>query len=390
MSETKKKIAIIGGGISGLSIAYYLIKKGFKPTIFDPNPYENASFCSQGVATSKGLKEARKPLFRAKLSGHVLLEKIILDIESHYPGLVLHKKGVFEPFGSNDEYLSKVQRIYRWDKPEDFGVKVINRQSRASAEKEAFEKMNVDAEGALFYPEDYFFNTPLFLESLTRYLAEKGCEFVSKVAKILQAKQKDLEKSPTYQIDGRDFDHVFLCCSVGMNELLTASGLKPIKSRLKSGITLEISSNSMDFHGIKSGLHSINFLGQLRVGSHDYVGEPSKQVFEKARDFLSGFFHKFFSAQKFELSSFSLDENPNAASRYLKGTRVNGWDRNPLVGSLNISDPLWKNVWISSGFHKSGYCLGPYFGRLLVDTLSQGSCDFTHPLIHGDLLNTHT
>ena len=77
-----KSIAIVGSGIAGLSLGYYLVRNGFKVTIFDTSDKPNASQCSQGVATIKGLKFSDRPLFHAKLEGHRFLLEMLEELKS--------------------------------------------------------------------------------------------------------------------------------------------------------------------------------------------------------------------------------------------------------------------------------------------------------------------
>ena len=58
--KSDKQVAIIGGGIAGLSLAYYLQKQGLKVAVFDREEANKASMCSQGVITVKGLRVAEK------------------------------------------------------------------------------------------------------------------------------------------------------------------------------------------------------------------------------------------------------------------------------------------------------------------------------------------
>jgi hypothetical protein len=50
-------------------------------------------------------------------------------------------------------------------------------------------------------------------------------------------------------------------------------------------------------------------------------------------------------------------------------------------------DEQWKNLWIISGFHKSGYALAPYFGKLLSQNFPENLGAFTHPLVSDGELN---
>ena len=47
--KSDKQVAIIGGGIAGLSLAYYLQKQGLKVAVFDREEANKASMCSQGL-----------------------------------------------------------------------------------------------------------------------------------------------------------------------------------------------------------------------------------------------------------------------------------------------------------------------------------------------------
>ena len=85
--KSDKKVAIIGAGIAGLSLAYFLQKRGLRVTLFDREEPKNASVCSQGVITVKGLRIAEKAIFDAKLKGPSVLLDILNDVQSNVDGV---------------------------------------------------------------------------------------------------------------------------------------------------------------------------------------------------------------------------------------------------------------------------------------------------------------
>ena len=65
---SRKKVAILGGGIAGLSVAYFLKKEGFEPVLYEKRAEVGGRFATleyEGVYINKGAM-----MFAPKLNPH--------------------------------------------------------------------------------------------------------------------------------------------------------------------------------------------------------------------------------------------------------------------------------------------------------------------------------
>jgi len=214
-----KKIIIIGGGITGLSSAYYLVKSGFEVTLIDKGdlssgasvinagytaPSHIISLASPGVI-NKGLKwmwnssspfyikpqidlqfidwawkfkrsstkekvEASIPILKElNLISRDLYEEILstVDFEVHY-----EKKGlltVYKTAQAEKEEIRKATRI----KQEGLELEILSRQEVLDLQP----VLKEDVRGAVFYTCDSHSTPGDFISKLYKWLEQQGVTF---------------------------------------------------------------------------------------------------------------------------------------------------------------------------------------------------------------------
>lgn len=359
---TKNSVAIIGGGIAGLSLAYFLEKRGVLATIFDEYSEVNASNCSQGAATVKGLKVARSSLFQAKISGHSLLLNMIQDVTTSLKlTKPLYKFGVYEPFETLSEFQKNAQRIYKNEFLGPFDVEYFGKALSDEVPNYIFNAPSY------FYPRDFFFDTKRFISGLKKTLRSRGVMFIEKTIRNIERLQKKPLNTQLFQIAGRQYTYVFICCSKGIPSLLEGMNLTTPYMKEKSGIIIKNDNIYGHLHGIKFGTKSINFLGGLRVGSCDFKGRICSEVLNEGKSSLRKLFLKYISSRELNQITKSNTTVSQLEFDHLIGTRVLGKRGSPIIEQVDKYNDKWKNLWIISGLYKSGYYLGPYFGSLIAD-----------------------
>lgn len=214
-----KDVIVMGGGISGLCSAYYLVKEGFKVTVIDKGdltqgasninagyiaPSHIISLASPGIinkglkwmwnssspfyikptlnrdfltwawkfkksATKEKVEQAIPVLREINLRSRDLYEEILesVDFKFHY-----EKKGlltVYKTTKSRDEEVSKGERI----KAEDLDVEILSRDELLKREP----GLKDDVLGAVHYICDSHSTPRDFNQKLSKWLENNGVEF---------------------------------------------------------------------------------------------------------------------------------------------------------------------------------------------------------------------
>mgnify|MGYP000660359919 CR=1 FL=1 len=99
MKSKDKKTAIIGGGISGLSVAYYLKKAGIKVEVFEQNDYVGGA-----------LVTAKENGFLIDLGPNSILETS-MRLRQLIDELALEKEKIYAPSTNNNRYIVKKGKL---------------------------------------------------------------------------------------------------------------------------------------------------------------------------------------------------------------------------------------------------------------------------------------
>ncbi len=174
--ERKQKIAVIGQGFAGLSVALELIKKGYEVDIVSDSQKKPASRLALGIVSLKGLYRARQPEFAYKVKGFFCLIKQLRLLQQAFPEVCLYKS-VYEPFFSKLDEQAKISRIYRFD---DFLPASVKKLNREKIPLEVLELFGSTYYSSLFFSEDFFINVDKYLNILRKYVMLHGGKTVDK------------------------------------------------------------------------------------------------------------------------------------------------------------------------------------------------------------------
>jgi len=236
----KKKVIIIGGGIVGLSTAYYLLQEGHEVSVIDKGKIvSGASHVNAGYLTpshivpmaapgmvSKGIRwmfDASSPFYikprfdldlirwglkfmKSCTAEHVQRSmKSILEInlfskrlylemqQTQFLDFHLETKGLLMAYKTTHAAKEEAE-VVRWAK--DLGI-TVNHYSKEEVSK--LHKTPMDIAGAYWYESDAHSTPELFMKNLKAYLREEGVEFIletevtsfQKKGKSIQAIQTD-------------------------------------------------------------------------------------------------------------------------------------------------------------------------------------------------------
>ena len=85
MKENKKNVTIIGAGFTGLSVAYYLLKKGYEVEIFESAPFvggQASTINLSGFEIERG--------YHHLFTGDKYIIELIEDLKIHNSSFAIH------------------------------------------------------------------------------------------------------------------------------------------------------------------------------------------------------------------------------------------------------------------------------------------------------------
>ena len=236
----KKKVIVLGGGIVGLSTAYYLIQEGHEVTIIDKGRLDSgASHVNAGYLTpshivpmaapgmiSKGMKwmfNAKSPFYikprfdldlirwglkfiksctnehvqrsmKSILDINLLSKKLYLEmLKSESFDFHLETKGLLMAYKTSHAEKEESE-ISKWAK--DLGIKVEQFSKEQVLKTQP--DIAMDIAGAFWYKSDAHSTPELFINNLKDYLIKKGVGFkLESTVKYFQKNNKQIQKVVT-------------------------------------------------------------------------------------------------------------------------------------------------------------------------------------------------
>ena len=393
-----KKVAIIGGGITGLCSAYYLVKAGYEVTIVDKgNITKGASFINAGYVTpshfvplaepgmiNQGIKWMfnnsspfyikprwdidffkwswyfKKSSTKQKVAKAIpvlkelnekskeLYEEMLesLDFEFH-----IERKGLLMVYKSakNEEHETKLA-----EKGKDLGLDVSVLDKKALHDLEP--QFSEDVIGGVHYECDAHSTPNLFMKNLKQWLENNGVRFV-------------LEEAVTgLEVDGKTIKALHTSKnSIEADEFIMAAGSWTFPLAKKLGLNIPIQPGkgySMSItRETNINLPAIlteakvavtpmkgftRFAGTMELSGDNNIILPTRveAIAKAASNYYSGF-------------TLTPEEKQSATS----GLRPVSPDGLPFIGKSS----KFKNLNVAAGHAMMGWSLGPITGKLISE-----------------------
>lgn len=344
------KVAIIGGGIVGLSTAYHLIRNGVEVTVVDKVQEGKATRAAAGIVcpwlSNKGLD-----WYAVARNGAL-----------YYPELISHlSEDGEEQFGykmvgamvvrTNDEELDFYEQKalkYKRNTPE---VGEVSRLTSAEVKK-YFPPLH-DHVKALHVTGGARVDGFALKNALQRAAEKHGMKYLTGEATLI----KDGNKVTGIQVDGNKIyaDKVVVAAGAWTKELLSSIGIQ-IELEPQRGQIIHLT-----LPNVNTSDWPVIFL------ENDYymlAFDDSRVVVGATREDGTGFDYRLTAIGVKQLLEVGLDIAPSLADSTLKEMRIGfrpmGPDQLPLLGEISEVEGLI----IATGLGASGITMGPYFGYL--------------------------
>jgi D-amino-acid dehydrogenase len=396
-----KEIIIIGGGIIGLSTAYYLQKEGCKVTVVDQTDIsEGASFVNAGYISpshiiplaapgmiTTGLKmmfNSASPFYvKPRFDSDFLKWSLAFkksSTESKVARAIpvikeinLLSKELYTDIYNNDEFDFQFERkgllmYYQTEKAGEKEMKTAKRAAEVGLETELLSleeikkiepNVNLNVKGAIYYKCDAHMTPGEFMSQMTTYLKGQNVIFYTNERVVDMTVQAD--KVATVLTDKR---------KISADEVVIAAGSwSPLLAK-KIGITLLVQAGKGYRINVKrpTGITIPSLLMEAKVGVTPMNG-----------------FTRF--AGTMELAGINHKINPvrvkaiaNAAENYFNGLKIEPSEINDAACGLRPVSPdglpyigrvgTYKNLSIATGHAMMGWSLGPATGKLIAEILT--------------------
>lgn len=396
-----KKVIIIGGGISGLCSAYYLVREGYQVSVIDQgNISTGASFINAGYLTpshftplaepgmiNKGIKwmfnssspfyiKPRLDLDFLKWAWHFKKSSTSARVEKAIPvlkGINLKSRDLFEEILETEDFSFHYERkgilmAYKLPKSEDYELKTAERAAAEGLEvknisKEELRKIQPafsdDVLGAVHYECDAHTTPNQFMKNLKNWLEQKGVNFMlHQKVKALQTKNNTISAVET---------------SSGIfeaDEFVLAAGCwtSSLAKTLKLNIPIQ---------GGKG--YALNMCRTTDITIPAILVE-AKVAVTPMKDFTRFAGTMEFSGNNVIIRKSRVKAIADSVQSYYKNIQINEEEKSAAVSGLRPVSPDglpfigktrdYKNLTVAAGHAMMGWSLGPVTGKLVSEIIA--------------------
>lgn len=360
-----KKIAIIGGGIIGMTLANYLDTDKFEISLFDDEKNQ-ATKASAGIISPWLSKRRNQKWYQLAKDGAAFFEKLKTDFD--LTDEVYEKCGtLFLRKNSDLEELEKLALERRKNAPEMGEIKVLSKEETVSL----FPLLKPSE--SLYLSGGARLDGKAYLAHLKKRSQARGVKFFAERATILKADEK---WEIVHQGESDVVDDLVLCPGPALKELLSEIGIdvdvRPQKGQLLSFKT-DFDTKDWPVLFLEGAADIIPFQeGEILIGA-THENEKGWDLSESEAAFfdLTEGIKPYFSESK-------LIEFPY---HYRVGTRAYSADFSPFFGP----HPAFSSLAFASALGSSGLTTGPYIAYLLAQYFNHPETKWDYSIYQKDI-----
>lgn len=349
-----KKIAIIGGGIIGLTLANYLDPQKFQVTLFD-EPTGQATSASAGIISPWLSKRRNQQWYQLAKDGAAFFPKLVQDFQLDHT--------IYQQAGTlilrSEEQLTELFALAEERKknaPEIGTIELLSGEQTQQALPllKPLPALKISGGGRL--------DGKAYLKRLRQLAMGKGVEIIPQRVQLANA------QTVSYGENKIVFDQIILTAGPHLKELLAPLGyhvdIRPQKGQLLVFQTARKDSGKFPVAMLDGEADLIPFLaGKILLGAthENDAGWDLTETSAAFQQLTNG-------AKKFLAEPAQLLATP---FHYRVGTRAYTSDFAPFFGQLT------EQLLVASGLGSSGLTTGPYIGYLLAQALNTGKTDWS-------------
>lgn len=348
-----QKIAIIGGGIIGMTLANYLDQKKYHVTLFD-EPTGQATSASAGIISPWLSKRRNKQWYRLAKDGAAFFPKLLQDFQLD--------QTIYQQSGTLLLRPEKqLEELYTLAEERKKSAPEIGTIELLSGEQTQQELPLLKSLPALKISGGGRLDGKAYLNRMRELAAKSGVEFIPQRVQLTNS------KTIRYDEKSVSFDQIILTVGPHLKDLLAPLNyqvdLRPQKGQLLVFQTAFKSSGDFPVAMLDGEADLIPFLdGKILLGA-THENEAGWDLAE-----TSAAFEQLTNGAKTFLAE--PDKLLAAPFHYRVGTRAYTSDFAPFFGQLN------DQLLVASGLGSSGLTTGPYIGYLMAQYLNTGKVDW--------------
>lgn len=351
--DKKYDVAIVGGGVIGLSIAWELLRRGWNVCVIERDqPGKAASWAGAGMIPPGPSKE-----FWPKATAPEQLAGLSQRLHSQWHERLLNETGIDNGYRQCGSIYLPTESVRLADKIDRFGCLGIEAEVVAPNQLSDLEPALRPSESALFVPAEAQIRNPRHLKALVAACERAGVEIIAEGA-VLSCREEGTRmlsvKTEQRSITAEQFCFTTGCWSEEVAEQL---GFHVPVAPVRGQIAL--------LKGTSGVLKRI-----INVGPRYLVPRDDGHVLVGSTMEDAGFAAETTEEGIAELLDFAAEVAPPlaglATEKSWAGLRPATPDRLPLMG--RIED--FTNVWIATGHFRAGLQLSTGTAALMADAIS--------------------
>ncbi len=350
-----EKIAIIGGGIIGMTLANYLDPTKFDTTLYD-HGVGQATKASAGIISPWLSKRRNKQWYHLAKDGAAFFPKLIQDF-SLDPSIYAQPGTIILRQTEQLEEIAALAEKRKKEAPEIGDIHLLKPEKTA-----AFLPL-LKQTPALYISGGGKLDGKAYLDKLSKRLIQKGIRQLHERANLQKKNDTWLIESESGEAN---FDQVILAPGPGLKALLAPLGyqtdIRPQKGQLVVFETTYPETHDWPVVMLDGEADLIPFTsGKILLGAtHENEGgwdlSPTKEAYQQLSENAAVFLE---NPQEFFSHPYQLQV----------GTRAYTSDFAPFFGPL----PDENGLLVASGLGSSGLTTGPFIGYLLAMYLNTGT-----------------
>ena len=352
--EKEAEIAIIGGGLTGLSTAYYLTKAGKKVLLL-----EKDKICNHTSGNTTGKITSQHGLFYNYLLQSVGKEQAMQYLYANEQAIqnianIIEKENIECDFEWQDAYVfAKENGTFQKIKKEQEALEYLNfKNSEVQEEIEP----PIEAIGAIKFKNQAQFNPCLYAVGLANKIEERGGQIFEN-SKVVDIKKQD-DKYEIITEDGKINSKIVVVAT--HYPIINLPGLYFLKMYQETSYIIAVETKANVFNGMY--ISAENEVISLRTAKYG----------DKRLVLIAGSGHK--TGAKIDLKN-NYKKLEEIANQMYPGCKVlYRWnaedcislDKIPYIGQFSMA---WPNVYLGTGYKKWGITSSNIAANIITDKI---------------------
>jgi glycine oxidase len=352
-TQTHYDVCIVGGGIIGCSIAYYLAKQGLRPLVIEKNTLGSQSTqAGAGMLGAQVEMDEPSPLYDLGIASRSLYKELAAELKDlSGVEIELQTSGILR-LAVSEEDRAALRARHKWQGETGQKTEWIEDEEL----RRDFGNLFGPTFGALFLPDDHQVRNLALLRSLTIAATRLGAIFMEHtevIGFLRQGNRITGVETPTGKFEA---DQVILAAGAWSGILGKWAGFDlsvfPVKGQAVLARTL---APVTPFTVFTHGAYMVPKVNQL------YIGATMEQVGFDQSPALQGIARILSDAIRImpPLAKLGMEQS-------LVGLRPGSSDGLPFIGEV----PGLKGILVASGHFRNGVLLAPITGQIITELVT--------------------